>query len=914
MKAQFLLISIIFYGNFLFAQNAEITGTITDNNNDLLIGANLFLVNTEKGTISDFDANYKIENIPAGTYTLQCSFISYKTQSKEITLCKGQTLNIDFTLSADINQLDEVKIEAKKNRESENLLLMERKNASNIQESIGANELSRKGANNAAGGVQKVAGISMLDNHKLFVRGLGDRYNKTQLNGIPIASPDPDERLIPLDLFPTGILSTIEISKVYDATKFADYSGALIDLHTKEFPEKKFYIVKASTGVNTSTTFKDFRLGGSSQNWFSGFSLKERENYQPEELKIKNRNEYFTNEDPFGSDFSSKQITAIPNIALGISGGNSLKLKNGASMGFIFSTGYGNDFKSVSGQDVVLRADGIPLRSFSFNNYTYATKFSNLGSVSFNSGNNSITYNIVYLNNTNNQLSNKNGFDGEGYNLYVRTSTFHDHRLFANQLIGNHKFGKALNLNWKASYSTGKSAEPDRQGVVFEQCGDNYSLFSLNQGETLRYFSNMRDSTYAATADLSYLIGNTSNGRSKGKLSFGIHSMGKFRDFNSYMYFYNIDEISDIEANLGDNNNTADIDITQLINDDVFADSLVSIKNNSQERDAYQAQLIVHAAYVDFTYNITPLFTLNAGLRAELSNQSVRFFTNIWEENGIAALNLYPALNLKYSINENSNLRLSASKTLTRADFLEMAPFRYRPSYGSATSFGNDSIKNANNYNLDLKYELFNAPGEIFSIGLYGKILNTPIERISLNQGGGLEYSFRNAKGGKVFGIEMEFKKKIYDRIFVGCNASYIYTHINLYENSSNTFKSHAMQGASPYLINADIMYRLLDADKVKTDISMVYNVYGPRIYAVGDGGKGDIYELPFHQLDIITQTIINGRLGISMEFKNLLNSNRAFVQDVVKTTSDGYIKDGVKEITSYKMGLWVAMGIHYKF
>lgn len=912
-------------------KKAVIKGNIIDKaTGETIIGANVFIPSSTTGTTSDFYGNFSLE-CPSGYITLKVSFLSYDTQEYTLWVKPGEEKNLNIVMQEMATKLAQVEVKAKANRENENLLLMEQKKAGKIQESIGAQELSEKGISDVAGGVKKISGISMIGKRNVFVRGLGDRYNKTELNGSGIASPNPEKRLLPLDMFPVNIISSIDVQKIYAASDYADYSGALINIQTKDYPEKGFLKIKAGTKINTQTTFNAFKMAETPSELYFGHNTSEKVNHTPEALNnINNINtDYYFGSDPFSTDFDFQQTNAKPDLSIGISGGKSWHLSNNHTIGAVFSSSYSNGYAFFQGNDMVMKADGTTLQSFVFDQYTYSTSFSNLAAVTWEHKNHKIGYNLIYLNNSDNQLTDKTGFDGEGYDLFVRNMMNHQHSLLSNQLQGDHDFGKRLNLSWDASYSRGISTEPDRRNVVYERSestyGDDnipyqyYTLFTLNQGETYRYFSDMADSTLSGGVHIIYELGKIENAHTCNNIQVGIQGMSKNRDLNSYMYFYNVDGMSGETAGVANPENGIftpnpyDIDVTNNINDAAFADSSVFINNNTQNRDSYGASLHIVASYAEWNYNITPVLFLNIGLRGAFSDQTIAYFDTRHRENSIYGLDIFPAMNLKYTLSEHSNLRFAVSKTMTRASFLEMAPFRYRPSYGSATTFGNENIQNADNYNADVKYEVFPAIGELISLAAYGKILKSPIERISLNQGGGMEYTYRNAKGGKVFGLEMEIKKKLMDKLAAGINASYIHTQIELDQNSSNTFKNHAMQGASPYLVNADVRYNILDLQGFKTDVSLMYNVYGKRIYAVGDGGKGDIHEMPFNSVDAMIKTSINERWEFNLSARNLLNAERVFVQDIVDTDDGNYIRAGEREVNRYKTGMWFTMGISYK-
>ena len=228
-------------------QAENIKGTVVDKTTkEPLIGATIQVAGTTMGTITDFDGKFELPDLENKAYTLIISYVSYQTQEIQVDATKPQSLEV--TLSSDDKQLNEVTVVARKNLEGEKALLLERKKASVAVENIGSKEMSVKGISNVEEGVKKITGISIASAGQLIVRGLGDRYSTTTLNGLPIASPNPDNKLIPLDLFPTSTVKNITVSKVYEANTFADYSGAHIDISTKESTGGDFFNIGFNMG------------------------------------------------------------------------------------------------------------------------------------------------------------------------------------------------------------------------------------------------------------------------------------------------------------------------------------------------------------------------------------------------------------------------------------------------------------------------------------------------------------------------------------------------------------------------------------------------------------------------------------------------------------------------------------------
>ena len=234
-----------------------IKGSITDKQTrEPLTGATVQIVGTTQGAIADMDGNYSL-NVTNGIYTLSIKYVGYKDIVVNNVKSGKADVVLNFELESDAQALGEVSVVARKNLEGERALQMERRKATLAIENIGSKEMSIKGISNVEEGVKKITGISIADAGQLIVRGLGDRYSTTTLNGLPIASPNPDNKLIPLDLFPSSTIQNITVSKVYNAEAFADYSGAHIDISTKENIAEDFFSISFNTGGKFNTLGKD---------------------------------------------------------------------------------------------------------------------------------------------------------------------------------------------------------------------------------------------------------------------------------------------------------------------------------------------------------------------------------------------------------------------------------------------------------------------------------------------------------------------------------------------------------------------------------------------------------------------------------------------------------------------------------
>ena len=302
---------------------------------------------------------------------------------------------------------------------------------------------------------------------------------------------------------------------------------------------------------------------------------------------------------------------------------------------------------------------------------------------------------------------------------------------------------------------------------------------------------------------------------------------------------------------------------------------------------------------------------MNVGLRYEISRQWVRYATDGGEiyskRRDLNQNDLFPALNLKYSVNEENSIRFSASRTVTRPSFIEMAPFLYQESYGSAQIRGNAELVNGYNFNFDLRYELFKQNGDMLSVTGYFKYLDKPIERTQMLNGGAAIHSFNNADNGIASGMEVEFRKQLARDLRLAANVSYMYTNVKLPEGGAYTNKERSLQGASPILANADLTYSPRFGEERQLNLALLYNLQGSRIHSVGIAGLGDVKQQAVHTLNFNASYSFSKRFSIKLQLDDLLNRTVVFKQEVPSTGQ-------TIEVERYKRGTGIEIGASYNF
>lgn len=800
-----------------------IKGTVTEaGTKEPLIGAAVIIRESGSGTITDPQGQYQME-IKEGEYDLLFSYIGFKDIVMEkVKIGKETVLNIEMQVNEEI--LQESGITARKTLEGDRILAVERMNSNKPIENLGAKELSLKGIGDVGEGVKKMTGISIGSAGQVTVRGLGDRYSITTLNGLPIASPNPDNKLIPLNLFPSAIVEHINVSKVYSADAYADYSGAHIDICTKSNVPEDFFEVSVKTGGSFNCIFGDFFQMDRQ------YSLFGSPHIDPAALNLdlKEFDKYVKSNNIFGNGFNVRQTTARPDLGGVVSAGKMFSLGK-HELDLIASFTIDNGLSKYNDAYTrTLEATGNIQNDFNYKQYTESLDISGMAGIRFHiSDKGSVGYRFLLARNVSDEYELRDGHDSEGHNLTGSNNVTHIYRLMNHHIDGVHFIGKRFEIGWNGSYSTTASKEPDRRQVMFLKGDDgNLSLFKLNRQETMRYFGNLEENEWNASVNAIYKW-------KESNVKVGFDFKDKSRDYAGTRFYYNLNRLNPVIDNA--------FETDSFLNQDNISNGTIIIDRKKQPKDSYMAGTRIYAAYAQTDLKISEWFLLNLGLRYEHSSQSVKYASDGGDlysrQRTLKNNEFFPAVNMKFTTAQNQFIRLSASRTVTRPSFVEMAPFLYQESYGSAQIRGNENLQNGYNYNIDVRYELFGKASDMLSATAYFKYLDSPIERIQELNGGATLHSFQNADDGIAAGVEVEARKQIVRDLTAGANFSYMYTNVKLAENGAYTNKSRALQGASPILLNADIIYNPKFRRSSALEMSLTYNLQGKRIHAVGVSG-----------------------------------------------------------------------------
>lgn len=897
-KQVILSVILTFTLSLVKAQSGSVSGTVRDaQTQETLIGVTVRIEGQSAGTATDTEGRFQFSQIPSGTHVFSISYVGYKSlKVADVKVEGGKATDLSIALQADFGVLEEVVISARTDKSSNHALLNDRKMSSLVLQKVGSEEMSLKGISNVSEGLKKVAGVSVVGEKSLFVRGLGDRYNNATLNGLPIPSTNPDVKLIPLDIFPTAIVKNIEVLKSYNPVYYGDFSGGTIDIVTRDYPEKGFTQLSLSTGYNSLSTGRTFLGMERKGTDFLGFSRGSRA--MPSIVKNSGAyDSYFQDDvDPkFKTPFVPKAYTAPLNSGVSFSSGNRYLLKQNRTFGYLLTVSNSNEYSYQPGKAAWFNAQQDAIYDYTTEDYFYKTNTSALLSLYLKSSpRTQMSVTGLFVNDSRDGVQDSYGENWDLGPVYGRRNTLIQNTLTTGQYSITHRLNDKWNFSAAAGYTYTKGSIPDRAQIMVEARGGDVPHYQFSPNgitDVNRFFADLNDQDMASQLKATWKP-------DYGDFTFGFDVRYKKRRFDarqidadvkSIRTLFTLDQLDQILSpeNLGPGSS-----------------STWRYKEVPNEQNRYRSEMQIYAPYLSYQTTLAERWNLTAGMRFEKSMQSTDYKLDRdviqapYRNSTIEGNDFLPSLTLKYQLTPNQNLILAGSKTISRPLFTEAAPFRYNESAGTAQRQGNQYLKNGANYNLDLRYDFFPEAGELYSVSLFGKRLVDPIELVRLN-GSEPMFSFVNSDRAVVAGVEVEVQKNVgkmlaapaLKDLSVGLNASYLYSKVEFDEETLNekgvpfypTNFRRPLFGASPYLVNADVIYKLNWSETRSSTVSVSYNVFGKRLFIAGAQGTGDIYEMPVNSLNVNVQNNLSKHLSFKVGATNLLNPSMVYNQEFEK-------------------------------
>jgi outer membrane receptor for ferrienterochelin and colicin len=927
----FLLLLCAFVG---LAQNGTINGTVTDaKTGETVVGANVVIAGTGVGAATDIDGKYSIPNVKPGTYSLSVTFITYKAHAiPDVVVEGGKIITIDVQMQEDISTLQEIVISGTRQVNTDVSLVSAIKASKLVVSGISSEQIGKVPDRDAAQIMQRVPGISIVDNRFVMIRGISERYNQVMINKVIGPSTEVDKRSFSFDLIPSGSIDQILIYKSGSADLPGDFAGGVIQVVTKQPGDESYFKVNASTAYRFGTTFGDFDKSTGSKTDMLGFDngfrglpsdfpqssvLIETPRTSPVRQNagrsLENNFDYSTHSAPM--DFSVGAELA-KNFDIG-------RIQFGTLTNVSYSNSY--QAKNVKFDRYLFNDQEIESR-FSFRDQYSENdvRISGISNWTVNVGNSKFEFkNLVNL------LGEDQTILREGTDFFLsadrhyKNYSYHyqSRLIYTGQLQGSHKLAnESVSLDWVGGYSYVNRDEPDfRRFRTFRLTSsgeEGYQMQlppSANLFETGRFYSDLTDKAISHGLNLEKKFGAAEDKRMP-FVKAGYYFERKERDFNaryvSYLYpgFFDFEEeqrlirlpLSEIFA------------LENIRSQDGFV-----IEEGTRPSDTYTGENMLTAGYV-MGFLPAGKFDITAGLRVENNIQKLHTKTvagTIEVDNPVTSV--LPSFNSAYNISDRSLIRLAYSRSVNRPEFRELAPFLYYDFELEQGVQGNPDLKTATIDNIDLRWEMYPNPAESISIGVFYKSFKDPIESILVITTEAPQATFGNADKATSFGVELELKKslsslamsKLFRNLFVNVNTSFIFSEVDLGTQAMAQQRVRQLQGQSPYLVNLGLYYK----DDNNFSTSIAYNIFGPRIFAVGDVNFPSIYELSRHSLDLqVARQFKNFELKLNVQ--NLLNTKYRFYQD---TDVDNKIDiEGGRDvpILGYQLGQSISLGLSYRF
>jgi outer membrane receptor protein involved in Fe transport len=879
-----------------------VRGTVVDaKTGEGLIEAQVQVVKGGKKAtaITEVDGSFELE-LPPGEYELRVFTALYAGQRVKITVDAGTAEKVDVKLVPEEGSTEEVLVEAKIEKRTEAAQLQIRRRAVTVSDTISAQEISKTPDSSAGDAVKRVVSVTLIDGKYVALRGLEGRYVTTLLNGVVLPSPEPDRNAVPLDLFPTSLLSNLTVIKSYSAEFPGQFGGGTLLIETNSYPDDLEVKLSVGTSVSTTATGQEHLYQPSpGSSGFFGFDSGARalpSAVPTDRAVMGNASETESVGEAFRNEWSPEAETVWPNLTLGATVGNSNRFA-GKRLGYLVSGSFRRGFTLREGvsRKTAVTDDGVtPTDDLRYQLGEQEATIGTLANVGFEiDRNNSIGLFGLYTHVGESTGLSSNGFsERENADIEVNRLQFVERALSFGQLTGFHRAPAAANLElrWQGNLATTARDELDSRDTtrVYDNVNQAYT-FESQPGSGQRYFSFLDDLSYGGGADLTLPL-------SIFKLRAGATAQLTDRDFDGRRFRYRF---------VGDDPTVLQQPIEQMLGADNIGTAFRFQEDTLQE-DVYEAGLDVYGGFGIAEAQLGSRLRAIGGLRFERSIQSLSNGTPLAVSGQVVDVertddDFLPTANLVYALTPQMNVRAAYSKTLVRPRFRELAPFLFFDYVRRRSISGNPNLLNTLIHNADLRWEWFTGDSGVFAVSGFYKRFQDPIEQVAANADQG-DATFRNASSADLVGGEIEARTSLgilapaLRDLRVGANVAAMWSSVELAPGSElNTSQERPMYGQSPYVVNLNLEY----ANPKILDVNLLYNVIGKRITDVGVDRVPDTYEQPFHRLDIVASRRLGADLKLKLSVANLLS------QDVELTQSNVVV-------SSYQPGVSFSLGLDW--
>jgi len=903
MKNILLTLILVVTSFNLFSQ---ISGKVSDSQTgESLFGVTVFDKIQQRGVTTDFDGKFSL-NLEKGQCSLEIRYIGYENQILEFNYQKDTTL--DIKLVSKTLELDDVTVTYTVDKGSNTELIRLQSKSANVLDGINSEQFKKTPDSKTSDILKRVSGASVQEGKFVVIRGLNDRYNFALLNNLALPSSESDKRAFSFDIFPSNMLDNLVIYKTAGADLPGEFAGGVINISTID-PKDKTHNFSFNLGYNTISTFNRFRYDDK-VNIF-GVSSKNNLPELPstEEYQVLNKLERSEMAKLMDWNWSAKSKMALPIGSFSYNIGREWKLKSDGKFGFIAAVNYQNSemINNSIRREFEEQSTGV-IQKMELRDSVFTRTTLSAGLLNFSwkiNQNHTIKFKNLYSISSENKVNIRNGvreMDNDP-RQWERSTNFWatENNLYTNSINASHDFNK-VKFNWNVGMSNVRRDIPNLRRVVYRK----YSLYENDTTE--QYVAVIQSNGTIPTAAGNMFWSKSVENIYSGNYDFTIPV--KFSKFENNIklggwYQYRDKEFQSRNFGFSQYKPTGGQFNSQLLllpEDEIFSVNNMSLLPNGQGGfkldeatnvdDSYWANSLLNAGYLMTDSKIGEKFRFILGVRVESYNQRfnyIEFGSNEVKNLDTTVVDFLPSVNLVYSITKKMNLRFAYSKTVSRPEFRELAPFSFYNFIVDNIVSGNPELERATIDNLDLRWEMFPGSGQVISVSGFYKNFTNPIETINrTGTSGAAELYFANVSSARNFGFECELRTNLgfiskkdssfLDNLTIYSNFALIRSEVNL-EHFAGAEDKRPLQGQSPYIINSGIFYTNKKED---FSVNISYNMIGSRISIVGNVQEPSVWERGRNVLDFqVSKLFLDKKLELKINVKDILAQDLIFFQDL---------------------------------
>ena len=776
----------------------------------------------------------------------------------------------------------------------------EKRGTDQIANVVGEEQFTRSGDSNIAESLKRVSGLSTVSGKYVYVRGLGERYATTLLNGAILPSPEPINRVVPMDLFPTAILDSVLVQKTYSAAYPSEFGGGVLQLRTKKSTDEFFWTFASTAGVIDNATFKDsLTMSGGSTDWL-GYDDGHRQpsaallnaTANNNQLKVKSR---FTGVgvskeelEAVGESFNNQYTPAVEdapaNFNLSTSLGNYHDIgSTGMKFNYLASLDYSNswDTNRIERNTYVPGSLGlVQQEDMDFTGTENSIDVSGIFSagLDFNENHN-VRLTSVVLRKTDDRVFRTTGDTEAGSEVEINEIQWVERELASHQLQGDHFFPSfnELVFNWRYSEITATREAPDNRLYRYD-AGE----FSSRVDGNLRNFDALEDNASELGLDFTMAFYGPLNTIITPKVGYVSSEKTRDSEIRRFGFAFNGPLANDISLLVKP--------LEEILTPENITEQGFLIRELTRPTDNYKANNNLEAFYGQVEVNFDDRLRLTFGGRQEDFDQVSTTF-DLFRPTSAAVAELkqkrfLPAFSATY-IHYDHQFRLAYSETVSRPDFRELSTSPFIDPETGREIFGNPNLDITSITNFDFRWEWYFDFTDYISLGVFYKEFVDPIEATIFSPVD-RKVTYINAASAENQGIELEGYKRLDflgplgEDFYIQGNVSYIDSSVEIRDadRGSLTSTSRALQGQSDILFNAQIGYEPYSG----TTATLLYHYFGDRIAEVGIEGAPDLIQEGYGELNFIFIKELNRNWQVTAKAKNILDARSEITQGSLLT------------------------------